>query len=107
MTPPRPRATTDEARLLAGVRASPSDPALRLVYADILEESGRPCEAAYLRASAAVAGLLTAGPLRHDDRLRDRLRARALLRPLLAGVGLPWLRSVGDPGLVGEVLHAE
>jgi uncharacterized protein (TIGR02996 family) len=96
----------DEAVLLAGVRASPADSALRLVYADFLEERDRPREAAYLRASAAVAGLLP-GPLKHDDQLPERLRARALLRPVLAGVGLTWLRALGDPGLVGEVLHAE
>jgi uncharacterized protein (TIGR02996 family) len=42
----------EEARLIRGIAAEPEDEALRLVYADWLEEHGHEARAAYLRAEA-------------------------------------------------------
>jgi uncharacterized protein (TIGR02996 family) len=80
---------SDEDRLLLAILADPGDPALRLVYADWLEErgdteSGRRAE--YLRVECELEALPS------EDRRRKRLQARLLhLRP---SVGDDWWRQL-------------
>src|SRR5262245_46200025 len=77
---------SDESALLAAIRSAPSDDAPRLVYADWLDERGRP-GGAYLRAECRPAAVPPTDP-RHAD-LQVELRA--------AGVGVDpaWLAAVG------------
>ena len=48
---------TDESALLAAIRAAPADDAPRLVYADWLDEHGRPEQAEFIRVQCDLARL--------------------------------------------------
>lgn len=64
---------TAAADILAGVVADPDDDTARLVYADALEEAGRPAAAAFVRASVALGNGITVADA---DRCTAAERAR-------------------------------
>jgi uncharacterized protein (TIGR02996 family) len=76
---------TDDS-FIAAIRAAPDDEALRLVYADWLEERGDP-RAEYLRLVAELAA--RAGSQRPSAELRARLR------DLSETIGRDWREAVG------------
>jgi uncharacterized protein (TIGR02996 family) len=96
----------DEQALLRAIRDDPADTTARLAYADWLEEHGEPARAGFLRAGPPP-GPLREAANRGQQELRRQLEHRARLRALRAGIDPVWLKAVGDPGLVGEVLHRE
>jgi uncharacterized protein (TIGR02996 family) len=71
--------TTDESALLSAIRASPDDDLPRLVFADWLDEHGRPERAEFIRVQCEFARAL-ADPARKRDRNALSKRARALSR---------------------------
>ncbi len=77
---------SDEKGLLDDICTHPDDDAPRLVYADWLEEHGRPERAEFIRVQLALAGPEADGPRRGELRRRERelLEAHAdeWLRPL-------------------------
>jgi uncharacterized protein (TIGR02996 family) len=79
---------TTEADLLRAVCETPDDDAPRLVYADWLEENGRPERAAFIRMQTELATLKDDSPRRRELAFRCRLllddHARAWLGPLRA-----------------------
>jgi hypothetical protein len=79
-TPPAPALDPIEAELLANV----GDPAVRTVYADLLEQRGRTTWATYLREHEALRG--------HDAAAIQRARAR--LEMLVPTTELWWRRRV-------------
>ncbi|MEJ7599809.1 MAG: TIGR02996 domain-containing protein [Kofleriaceae bacterium] len=86
---------TDDARFVALLAADPGDPALRMVYADWLEQSGELARAQFLRMQLALA---SADPDAAD--LRDRGQALRVLGETLAS---EWVGKVSTPPLAGTV----
>jgi uncharacterized protein (TIGR02996 family) len=78
----------DDAAFLQGVVAAPEDNALRLVYADWLEEQGDP-RAEYLRCQCARAGIRP-----QDPHLAVLLRREAELRRQYPDLIVPWQRRL-------------
>lgn len=76
----------DERALLAAVRAAPADDLPRLVYADWLEDAGRPERAAFIRCQVA------ADRLHPDSNRRAELEAQA--EALFAGHWVDWWGDV-------------
>jgi uncharacterized protein (TIGR02996 family) len=90
--PEEPAITNDEAALLAAVCSRPDDDAPRLVYADWLDEHGRPARAALIRAEVEGVRELAAGRRLSATLVRRLREARAgCPRPL---AGLPKLPGV-------------
>jgi uncharacterized protein (TIGR02996 family) len=78
--------THDDAFLKAIIE-SPDDDGVRLIYADWLDENGRPDRAAFIRVQTALAALPD------DDPRRPELEARE--RQLLEESGEEWARPLG------------
>jgi uncharacterized protein (TIGR02996 family) len=76
--------TQDEA-FLADIEANPSEPALRLIYADWLTEQGDP-RGAYLRAEAELASASGNGT--------PRRKLQARLKKMRAGLNPDWLARI-------------
>jgi uncharacterized protein (TIGR02996 family) len=76
---------SDEDAFLAAVRAAPDDNTPRLVYADWLDEHGRP-GGAFLRAECELSALNPADPRRSE--------LQAVVRGTSAGVDPGWLAAV-------------
>jgi uncharacterized protein (TIGR02996 family) len=87
----------EDAGFLQAMIAAPEDDALRLVYADWLEERGDP-RGEYLRCQCARAGLQPADP-KHTG----LLQREAELRRRYPAVILPWLRRL-TLGRIGNLL---
>jgi uncharacterized protein (TIGR02996 family) len=83
---------------------NPDDDATRLVYADWLEELGEAHRAEFLRLSWAGALLQDDGTPGHEA-LKRQLAARKRRRTLRETIDGGWLKALGDPGLVGEIVY--
>jgi uncharacterized protein (TIGR02996 family) len=94
---------TGEHGLQQAVAKNPRDAAVRLVYADWLEEHGEPDGAKYLRVSAEFIRLWQGDP--NENPLRY-VELRARMRRLRPALDPDWLKAIRDPGLVGDILHA-
>src|SRR5690349_20304098 len=86
-------AVSDEEALLQAIWAEPDDDAPRLVYADWLEENGRPDRAEFIRVQCVLAG----SGLTLSQRKRLRARQDELWSAhrqewlgVLRGSSLPW-----------------
>src|SRR5262249_34460546 len=102
--PPAPAGgTRTEEGFLADIRDNPDDDSTRLIYADWLDEHGRPARAAVLRAQAEPGGLPRRGPARREL----KQRAGALLKEheeAWAGPLRPFVESWRfGRGLIDEV----
>jgi uncharacterized protein (TIGR02996 family) len=80
---------TDEAVFLSALRERPNDETARLVYADWLEENGRPERAEFIRTEKELTELA------EGDGRAAELRAR--LREMAAGLCPAWLAVVSKP----------
>src|SRR5262249_30534184 len=95
-------------RFLAALKQNPFDDATRRVFADWLEEQGDRDRADFVRATAdALRPLQDDGTDEGKARLLVRLAARAALRARRAQADPAWLTSIGDPGLVGEIVESK
>ena len=102
------RFSVEEEALLRAVRGNPGDVTARLVFADWLEERGRPVPAQFLRLWASLPTVLTDGDTDADrEELARQLVVRTTLREMRGDLEPAWLPAVGDPGLVGEVVVTE
>jgi uncharacterized protein (TIGR02996 family) len=101
---------TDRAALLAAVLADPADDTPRLIFADYLDETGDPADAAraaFVRAEVAAEGLPPGSP----DRVRLESEAARLFnahgevwkRDLLAGADRPDVRAFYRRGFIEDV----
>jgi uncharacterized protein (TIGR02996 family) len=93
--------TPEERALLAAVDAAPGDDVPRLVYADWLDEHGRPERAEFIRVQCALARLAVADREKHAalTRRQDELRAKpaaALLDLPAESVQVRWDRGFPD-----------
>src|SRR5262249_19642480 len=81
----------DHASLLGAVLAQPDDDAVRLVYADFLEENGQAHRAEFIRLQCEIAEQMRTGPV--SERNRKAKRAWELER----FHGSDWLRELPTP----------
>jgi uncharacterized protein (TIGR02996 family) len=92
---------SDETALLAAIRAAPADDAPRLVYADWLDEHGRPERAEFIRVQCELA--------RHKNRALRRREAELLAThhdAFAAHLAAPGLRFRFERGFVVAFGHA-
>jgi len=80
----------DEAAFLAAIRATPKDDSLRLVYADWLDEHGRP-ESTFLRLECELA---TLGPNGSGPIEPHRWALKVARREARTGLDPQWLAAV-------------